>query len=107
MVDYLNFIGDLYLYEKILDIQWNFEFDWISRFSNEQGFWIGKASLRQWRQLALEQLEEEEEETKHNDCKTNGENSTGAKGTVDVQSHSPGTRYQNLANCLGFNSITS
>lgn len=48
--------------------------------SNEQGFWIGKASLRQWRQLALEQLEEEEEEMKHSDCKTNGENSTGAKG---------------------------
>ncbi|KAK2821211.1 hypothetical protein Q7C36_020554 [Tachysurus vachellii] len=47
--------------------------------SNEEGFWIGKASLRQWRQLALEQLEEEEEETKHNDCKTNGENSTGPK----------------------------
>lgn len=49
-------------------------------FSNEEGFWIGKASLRQWRQLALEQLEEEEEESKHNDCKTNGENSTGPKG---------------------------
>lgn len=52
--------------------------------SNEPGFWIGKASLRQWRQLALEQLEEEEEETKHSDCKTNGENSTGAKGNVDT-----------------------
>lgn len=51
--------------------------------SNEQGFWIGKASLRQWRQLALEQLDEEEEEkTKHNDCRTNGENSTGAKDGV-------------------------
>lgn len=57
-------------------------------FSNEQGFWIGKASLRQWRQLALEQLEEEEEETKHSDCKTNGENSTGAKGNVDIRSSS-------------------
>lgn len=54
--------------------------------SNEQGFWIGKASLRQWRQLALEQLEEDEEETKHSDCKTNGENSTGVKGNVVARS---------------------
>lgn len=58
----------------------------VPHVSNEQGFWIGKASLRQWRQLALEQLEEEEEETKHSDCKTNGENSTGAKGNVDALS---------------------
>lgn len=60
----------------------------VPRVSSEQGFWIGKASLRQWRQLALEQLEEEEEETKHSDCKTNGENSTGAKGNADVHSRS-------------------
>ncbi|KAJ8367378.1 hypothetical protein AAFF_G00320470 [Aldrovandia affinis] len=38
-----------------------------------EGFWIGKASLRSWRQLALEQLEEDEEETKHNNKKANGE----------------------------------
>uniref|UniRef100_A0AAY5EZV0 Ubiquitin carboxyl-terminal hydrolase 48 n=1 Tax=Electrophorus electricus TaxID=8005 RepID=A0AAY5EZV0_ELEEL len=44
--------------------------------SGDEGFWIGKASLRQWRQLALEQLEEEEEETKHTNCKTNGEKPT-------------------------------
>lgn len=56
----------------------------VPRFSSEQGFWIGKASLRQWRQLALEQLEEEEEETKHSDCKTNGENSTSVKGNADA-----------------------
>uniref|UniRef100_A0A8C9SVL2 Ubiquitin carboxyl-terminal hydrolase 48 n=1 Tax=Scleropages formosus TaxID=113540 RepID=A0A8C9SVL2_SCLFO len=37
------------------------------------GFWVGKASLRSWRQLALEQLEEDEEETKHTNGKTNGE----------------------------------
>ncbi|KAL7837137.1 hypothetical protein SRHO_G00268480 [Serrasalmus rhombeus] len=46
--------------------------------SGDEGFWVGKASLRQWRQLALEQLEEEEEETKHTNCKTNGEKPTSA-----------------------------
>uniref|UniRef100_A0A8C9U876 Ubiquitin carboxyl-terminal hydrolase 48 n=1 Tax=Scleropages formosus TaxID=113540 RepID=A0A8C9U876_SCLFO len=40
---------------------------------SNQGFWVGKASLRSWRQLALEQLEEDEEETKHTNGKTNGE----------------------------------
>uniref|UniRef100_A0A8C1N5C0 Ubiquitin carboxyl-terminal hydrolase 48 n=1 Tax=Cyprinus carpio TaxID=7962 RepID=A0A8C1N5C0_CYPCA len=49
--------------------------------SEESGFWIGKASLRSWRQLALDQLEEDEEETKHNNSKINGEKSTdGVKG---------------------------
>uniref|UniRef100_A0A8C1EPE0 Ubiquitin carboxyl-terminal hydrolase 48 n=2 Tax=Cyprinus carpio TaxID=7962 RepID=A0A8C1EPE0_CYPCA len=43
--------------------------------SDESGFWIGKASLRSWRQLALDQLEEDEEETKHNSSKVNGERS--------------------------------
>lgn len=51
-------------------------------FSDELGFWIGKASLRSWRQLALDQLEEDEEETKHSNSKINGEKSSspGAKG---------------------------
>ncbi|XP_019911525.2 ubiquitin carboxyl-terminal hydrolase 48 isoform X2 [Esox lucius] len=40
---------------------------------SESGFWVGKSSLRSWRQLALEQLEEDEEETKHSNGKTNGE----------------------------------
>uniref|UniRef100_A0A4W4HQ75 Ubiquitin carboxyl-terminal hydrolase 48 n=1 Tax=Electrophorus electricus TaxID=8005 RepID=A0A4W4HQ75_ELEEL len=55
--------------------------------SGDEGFWIGKASLRQWRQLALEQLEEEEEETKHTNCKTNGEKPTctGAEGTGEIR----------------------
>uniref|UniRef100_A0A671SSH2 Ubiquitin carboxyl-terminal hydrolase 48 n=1 Tax=Sinocyclocheilus anshuiensis TaxID=1608454 RepID=A0A671SSH2_9TELE len=44
--------------------------------SDESGFWIGKASLRSWRQLALDQLEEDEEETKHNNSKVNGEKSS-------------------------------
>uniref|UniRef100_A0A671T6V9 Ubiquitin carboxyl-terminal hydrolase 48 n=1 Tax=Sinocyclocheilus anshuiensis TaxID=1608454 RepID=A0A671T6V9_9TELE len=49
--------------------------------SDESGFWIGKASLRSWRQLALDQLEEDEEETKPNNSKVNGERSTdGVKG---------------------------
>ncbi|CAB1354090.1 unnamed protein product [Coregonus sp. 'balchen'] len=40
---------------------------------SDEGYWAGKTSLRSWRQLALEQLEEDEEETKHSDGKTNGE----------------------------------
>lgn len=40
---------------------------------SDEGCWVGKASLRIWRQLALEQLEEDEEETKHSNGKTNGE----------------------------------
>lgn len=54
----------------------------LGLFSEESGFWIGKASLRSWRQLALDQLEEDEEETKHNNSKINGEKSSpGTKGT--------------------------
>ncbi|KAL4658673.1 ubiquitin carboxyl-terminal hydrolase 48 isoform X1 [Arapaima gigas] len=54
--------------------------------SNE-GFWVGKASLRSWRQLALEQLEEDEEETKHTNGKTNGEGPdiSVAKGSEDKE----------------------
>uniref|UniRef100_A0A8C8I3J7 Ubiquitin carboxyl-terminal hydrolase 48 n=1 Tax=Oncorhynchus tshawytscha TaxID=74940 RepID=A0A8C8I3J7_ONCTS len=40
---------------------------------SDEGYWVGKTSLRSWRQLALEQLDEDEEETKHIDGKTNGE----------------------------------
>uniref|UniRef100_A0A4W5MWE7 Ubiquitin carboxyl-terminal hydrolase 48 n=1 Tax=Hucho hucho TaxID=62062 RepID=A0A4W5MWE7_9TELE len=34
---------------------------------SDEGYWVGKTSLRIWRQLALEQLDEDEEETKHID----------------------------------------
>ncbi|XP_067243976.1 ubiquitin carboxyl-terminal hydrolase 48 isoform X1 [Chanodichthys erythropterus] len=51
--------------------------------SDELGFWIGKASLRSWRQLALDQLEEDEEETKHNNSKINGEKSSSPGAKVD------------------------
>ncbi|XP_036386850.1 ubiquitin carboxyl-terminal hydrolase 48 isoform X1 [Megalops cyprinoides] len=51
--------------------------------SNE-GFWIGKASLRSWRQLALEQLEEDEEETKHTNGKANGEGPDISAGKADT-----------------------
>uniref|UniRef100_A0A667YVX3 ubiquitinyl hydrolase 1 n=1 Tax=Myripristis murdjan TaxID=586833 RepID=A0A667YVX3_9TELE len=37
----------------------------LKRPLSDGGFWVGKASLRSWRQLALEQLEEDEHETKH------------------------------------------
>lgn len=51
--------------------------------SDESGFWIGKASLRSWRQLALNQLEEDEEETKHINSKVNGEKSSSAGSKAD------------------------
>lgn len=38
-----------------------------------EGYWVGKASLRSWRQLALDQLEEDEHETKHSNGQTNGQ----------------------------------
>ncbi|XP_062842349.1 ubiquitin carboxyl-terminal hydrolase 48 isoform X2 [Trichomycterus rosablanca] len=41
--------------------------------SGEPGFWVGKASIKQWRQLALEQLEEEEDRSTNSDCKMNGD----------------------------------
>ncbi|TRY94892.1 hypothetical protein DNTS_032992 [Danionella cerebrum] len=52
--------------------------------SEDTGFWIGKASLRSWRQLALDQLKEDEEEIKHNTNKMNGEKSSPSD-TVDSE----------------------
>lgn len=48
-----------------------------------EGYWVGKASLRSWRQLALEQLEEDEHETKHSNGQTNGRgpHTNNSKGT--------------------------
>ncbi|XP_056293514.1 ubiquitin carboxyl-terminal hydrolase 48 isoform X1 [Pseudoliparis swirei] len=44
----------------------------VKRTLSGEGYWVGKASLRSWRQLALEQLEEDEHETKHSNGQTNG-----------------------------------
>lgn len=52
------------------------------------GYWVGKASLRSWRQLALDQLEEDERDTKHSNGQTNGQaahvNSKGEKDGCDL-----------------------
>lgn len=40
------------------------------------GYWVGKTSLRSWRQLAFEQLEEAEDKTKHSNGETNGRSPT-------------------------------
>ncbi|KAM7006281.1 ubiquitin carboxyl-terminal hydrolase 48 isoform 2-T2 [Tautogolabrus adspersus] len=45
----------------------------VKRTLSDDGFWVGKASLRSWRQLALDQLEEDEQETKHSNGQTNGQ----------------------------------
>ncbi|XP_055040439.1 ubiquitin carboxyl-terminal hydrolase 48 isoform X1 [Misgurnus anguillicaudatus] len=55
----------------------------VGMLSDEPGFWIGKASLRSWRQLALDQLEEDEEKTKHNNSKVNGEKSSSPGAKAD------------------------
>ena len=49
-----------------------------------EGYWVGKASLRSWRQLALEQLEEDEHESKHSNGQTNGQgpHSNNCKGCL-------------------------
>uniref|UniRef100_A0A7N6B583 Ubiquitin carboxyl-terminal hydrolase 48 n=1 Tax=Anabas testudineus TaxID=64144 RepID=A0A7N6B583_ANATE len=44
----------------------------VKRVLSGEGYWVGKVSLRSWRQLALEQLEEDEHETKHSNGQTNG-----------------------------------
>uniref|UniRef100_A0A0S7F343 UBP48 n=1 Tax=Poeciliopsis prolifica TaxID=188132 RepID=A0A0S7F343_9TELE len=46
---------------------------YIAVCSSSDGYWVGKPSLRSWRQLALEQLEEDEEESKHSNGQTNGQ----------------------------------
>uniref|UniRef100_A0A672Y9C0 Ubiquitin carboxyl-terminal hydrolase 48 n=1 Tax=Sphaeramia orbicularis TaxID=375764 RepID=A0A672Y9C0_9TELE len=45
----------------------------VKRTPSGEGYWVGKASLRSWRQLALEQLEEDEHKTKHSNGETNGQ----------------------------------
>uniref|UniRef100_UPI0037E73434 ubiquitin carboxyl-terminal hydrolase 48 isoform X2 n=1 Tax=Semicossyphus pulcher TaxID=241346 RepID=UPI0037E73434 len=45
----------------------------VKRTLSDEGYWVGKASLRSWRQLAMDQLEEDEQETKHSNGQTNGQ----------------------------------
>ncbi|KAJ8260292.1 hypothetical protein GJAV_G00179290 [Gymnothorax javanicus] len=73
--------------------QLNEDYKEVSNFvkvplKGDEGFWIGKASLRCWKQLALEQVEEEEE-IEHSNGKSNGEglDVSAAKGEPD--SHGP------------------
>ncbi|XP_077312103.1 ubiquitin carboxyl-terminal hydrolase 48 [Lithobates pipiens] len=40
--------------------------------NSDEGYWIGKGSLRRWRQLATEQLGQHEEEFEQGDLKVNG-----------------------------------
>uniref|UniRef100_A0A670ZR19 Ubiquitin carboxyl-terminal hydrolase 48 n=1 Tax=Pseudonaja textilis TaxID=8673 RepID=A0A670ZR19_PSETE len=37
------------------------------------GFWVGKSSLRSWRQLALDQLDDSDEDAEHSNGKMNGD----------------------------------
>ncbi|XP_068598995.1 ubiquitin carboxyl-terminal hydrolase 48 [Brachionichthys hirsutus] len=57
----------------------------VKRSPSGEGYWVGKASLRSWRQLALDQLEEDEQESKRSNGQTNGEGPHGnsKEGTED------------------------
>lgn len=52
----------------------------FSLFLSNDGFWVGKSSLRSWRQLALEQLDEQDGDADQSNGKMNG--STLNKGNV-------------------------
>lgn len=45
----------------------------VKRTPSGDGYWVGKTSLRSWRQMALEQLEVAEHETQHSNGETNGQ----------------------------------
>lgn len=51
----------------------------LSLFLSSDGFWVGKSSLRSWRQLALEQLDEQDGDADQSNGKMNG--NTLNKGT--------------------------
>lgn len=51
----------------------------FSLFLSSDGFWVGKSSLRSWRQLALEQLDEQDGDADQSNGKMNG--NTLNKGT--------------------------
>lgn len=38
-----------------------------------EGYWVCKASLRNWKKLALDQLEDDKHDTKHSNGQTNGQ----------------------------------
>lgn len=52
----------------------------FSLFLSSDGFWVGKSSLRCWRQLALEQLDEQVGDADQSNGKMNG--NTLNKGSV-------------------------
>lgn len=54
----------------------------IPLFHSNDGFWVGKSSLRSWRQLALEQLDEQDGDADQSNGKMNG--STFNKGKMHV-----------------------
>lgn len=48
----------------------------VKHTPSEDGYWVGKTSLRSWRQLALDKLEAAEHETNHSNGETNGQGPT-------------------------------
>ncbi|XP_061641899.1 ubiquitin carboxyl-terminal hydrolase 48 isoform X4 [Phyllopteryx taeniolatus] len=44
----------------------------VKRTVSGEGYWVGKTSLRSWKQLALEQLEKDEHESKPSNGQSNG-----------------------------------
>ncbi|KAM8927094.1 ubiquitin carboxyl-terminal hydrolase 48 isoform 3-T3 [Pelodytes ibericus] len=65
-----------------------------------EGFWVGKGSLRRWRQLATEQLDQQHDELDQNNGHIHGDSLK--KGTVSPAPAGPGKKRE--AECdLGFN----
>lgn len=56
------------------------------------GFWVGKASLRSWRQLALEQLNEPDEDAEHSNGKMNGNAQNKGNPAIETQPVPPHKR---------------
>uniref|UniRef100_A0A3Q3WJP0 Ubiquitin carboxyl-terminal hydrolase 48 n=1 Tax=Mola mola TaxID=94237 RepID=A0A3Q3WJP0_MOLML len=45
----------------------------VKRTLSGEGYWVCKASLRNWKKLALDQLEDDKHDTKHSNGQTNGQ----------------------------------
>lgn len=58
----------------------------ILSFRSNDGFWVGKSSLRSWRQLALEQLDEQDGEAEQSNGKMNGSPFNKGEGGAHLQS---------------------
>nr|XP_060615160.1 ubiquitin carboxyl-terminal hydrolase 48-like [Anolis sagrei ordinatus] len=72
----------------------------------DEGFWVGKPSLRSWRQLALEQMEAPQESQARSNGKVNGEAEGKDEGDVEKREEE-GLRFNEDIVCPHGNLCTS